>query len=729
MTPGRVTALIVIQIGSWPAGLRAENSPGQADVEPIEVSGLELESLLDLEVSAATRTPVKISELPSTGSALTREQLRDYGWHSINELLYTLPGFFVSQDYERVLPGFRGERERWNANRLLLAIDDLPHNDIQDGSAFTWETTPLFFARRVEVVRGPASAVYGSNAMHGVVAIETVTAEDLDGRGVEARLRVGPVNQSVDAVGGTRGSWADAVIGFSAQSSEGHDYLDPDDSYRTDESGALAMFPIQDQINGSYLWMKVSPHGPATGLDISIHRQSEQTETGRGWSFWSPDIDEFVRERRLIVETRYRRALDRVKVEAAAQFQRENYEAQIRHYPAGAFDGLYPQGVTEGVDTHFDGALVRGQAELAAGRGATVMGGVEYGAVLYSGDRAHYANAQLVDPTGEFPQLDEFAPLAPTFEPILDRPVHRVGVYSQAVSGQLFGPRVEVTLGARFDDLFYRYEDVADPERPVISDSHRRLSPRAALLVRPSESVRLKLLVGHAFRTPNIIELFSANSWTGSSSPATLRPETTTSYEAAVDWAAAASLRARANAFYIDHRDSIDYAPVTGLLQNIFSNRRAGAEVELLGETRVGPLALDGFASYSYVRLIDETLLSPDWTPSNDLVWAPRHLVKAGMRLNHRRFGLTATAYYQGKTHRRASDRTEPMWNEQRPFDVPGWVTTSSTVFFRPHPGVKVGIEGRNVLDIRGPVISPEAHGFDYRIPPRQLLGVIELDL
>ena len=695
---------------------------------PIEVSELELDSLLDLEVRAATRQPVRIADLPGTASALTRQQIRDYGWHSLNELLYTLPGFFMAQDFERVLAGFRGERERWNANRLLLSIDDLPHNDIQDGSAFTWESTPLFFARRVDVVRGPASAVYGSNAMHGVIAIETVTAEDLAG-GVEARLRVGPVDQSVDAVGGARGRWADAVVGFSAHNSEGHDYRDADDSYRTDEDGALATFPVQDQSNASYLWLKVSPRGPARGLEVSVHRQVDQTETGRGWAFWSPDMEEYVRERRLIVDARYRRALDRVKLEAAAQYQRENYEAAIRHYPAGAFDGFYPQGVTEAVDTHFDGALVRGQAEVSAGRGATLLGGVEYGGVFYGGDRAHYANAQLVDPDGEYPPLDEFAPLGPTFEPILDRPVHRVGVYSQAVSGRMLGRRVELTVGARFDDLFYRYQDVTDPERPVVSDSQRQFSPRAGLVVRPSESVRLKLLAGHAFRTPNIVELFSANSWTASASPSALRPETTTSYEAAVDWAPAAALRVRGNAFYIDHRDSMDYAPTDGVISNIFSNRRAGGELELLGEARVGPLTVDGFASYSHVRLVDETVLAPEWTRARTLVWAPRNLVKSGLRVNHRRFGFTATAYYQGKTRRRASDRTEELWNPLRPHDVPGWISTSATLFVRPHPGVKLGIEGKNIFNVRGPIISPQAHAFDYRIPPRQLLGVIEIDL
>jgi hypothetical protein len=37
--------------------------------------------------------------------------------------------------------------------------------------------------------------------------------------------------------------------------------------------------------------------------------------------------------------------------------------------------------------------------------------------------------------------------------------------------------------------------------------------------------------------------------------------------------------------------------------------------------------------------------------------------------------------------------------------------------------------QGKNIFNVRGPIISPQAHAFDYRIPPRQLLGVVEIDL
>ncbi len=476
--------------------------------------------------------------------------------------------------------------------------------------------------------------------------------------------------------------------------------------------------------------MKVEPRAAAVrGLEVSLHRQVEQTETSHGWTFLAPDIQEYVRYERTTIDASDRRAFDRVKLESALQFQREDYQAETRHRPSGGFDGFYPQGVTEVVNTSLHSLFGRGQVEIGLPRGATALGGVEYTGVLYGGDDRHLANAQLVDPSGEYPQLDDFRAQGDMYEPIRDRPVHRIGVYGQAVSGRLLGERVELTLGGRYDDLFYRYVDVASAERPVLSDSHQQLSPRAGLVVRPADSVRLKLMAAHAFRTPTVVELFASNSWTAASNPAVLRPETVTSYEAAVDWAPIAPVRLRASVFYIDHRHVIEYDAVDGLLENIFSNRRAGGELEVLAQTRLGGFSVDGFASASAVRLLDETVLNPELAPSDRLVWAPSHLAKAGARATAARFGGTATLYYQGIARRRASDRSDDMWNQLRPSSVPAWLTVGATLFYRPHPGIKLGLEGSNLFDTAGPIINRGPHSFDYRTPPREILGVVEIDL
>ena len=718
-----------------PAAARAQGEPTEvpelpgATGEPLEIAEVELGSLLELEVTVATKRPVKISDVPSTASALTRAQIRDYGWRSLNQILTTLPGFAPSQDYERRSMGFRGEREPWNNNRLLILMDGMPQNGIETGTAYTSAATPVFFAQKVEVIRGPASAIYGSNALHGVLAVQTVGVDDLGDGGVEARLRAGLETQTLEAVGAQRGAWADAVVGLSAHHSAGDSYMDTDDSYRVDERGELARFRVGDEQDTSYLWLKVQPRAALEGLTVSLHRQSQTAQTGHGWSAWIPDVADEVTESRTIVDLNYRRAAGSMTFDQAVQYQRARYFADVRSYPAGAFDGFYPDGATEVVDTHFHSLVGRSQVQAVVGPEIAILAGLEYTGFLYRGDSAHYANVFIGDPTGEEPPLDGFRDIGAVYEPIIDRPVHRIGAFAQAVSGELLGDRLELTAGLRYDNLFFRYVDVTSPSRPVVSDSHQQLSPRAALVARVTDSLRLKAMAGHSYRTPSLVELFASNTWQAGSNPRALSPERATTLEVAADWAIAAPVRLRANGFFTRHSNIIDYEFDTAVLNNLFSNRRVGAEAELLVEDEIGGIKVDGFASYSHVRLLDETIVDPALSETSKLVWSPAHLVKAGVRAAGSRLGGTITAYAQGQTRRRASDRMDEVFRAERPVSVPGWVTVDASLFARVREGVRIGVEGQNLLGSEGGIIASGDHSFDYRAPARQVLGVIDLDL
>ena len=72
----------------------------------------------------------------------------------------------------------------------------MPQNDNVYGSAFTWEITPLFLVKTLEIIRGPGSALYGSSATNGVLAINTRTANSFE-PAVEAQVRVGNGNTQI----------------------------------------------------------------------------------------------------------------------------------------------------------------------------------------------------------------------------------------------------------------------------------------------------------------------------------------------------------------------------------------------------------------------------------------------------------------------------------------------------------------------------------------------------
>jgi iron complex outermembrane receptor protein len=153
-----------------------------------------LENVFDLLkgqiTTSTTKTAKKTNEAPNIVSVITDKQIHDFGRISINDILYQLPGFAPGQINERRTVSSRGLYEGWNNNHLLMLVDGVQQNELFYGSALTWEITPLNMIKSLEVIRGPGSALYGSNATNGVISINTYSGSDLKGR-MAARARVG----------------------------------------------------------------------------------------------------------------------------------------------------------------------------------------------------------------------------------------------------------------------------------------------------------------------------------------------------------------------------------------------------------------------------------------------------------------------------------------------------------------------------------------------------------
>ena len=111
--------------------------------------------------------PILDDEAPNIVSVISDKEIRDYGRVSINDILFQLPGFAPSQVNDRRTVSSRGMYEGWNNNHLLMLVDGVQHNDLFYGTALTWEITPLNMIKSLEVIRGPGSALYGTNAYVG----------------------------------------------------------------------------------------------------------------------------------------------------------------------------------------------------------------------------------------------------------------------------------------------------------------------------------------------------------------------------------------------------------------------------------------------------------------------------------------------------------------------------------------------------------------------------------
>ncbi|HEX7666994.1 MAG TPA: TonB-dependent receptor, partial [Polyangiaceae bacterium] len=172
------------------------------------------------EVNAASRTTESVDDAPSSVTIITREELRAMAYPTITEAIRGVRGVYVSQDFAYDTAGFRGfSRPGDYGNRVLVLIDGEPTNDDYIGSSYIGYDgrTDLDDIDRIEVVRGPGSALYGADAANGVINIITKTPGD------------GPsgVNVGYGDHNQTHGSlWATGKReDFAWRASAGYDYL------------------------------------------------------------------------------------------------------------------------------------------------------------------------------------------------------------------------------------------------------------------------------------------------------------------------------------------------------------------------------------------------------------------------------------------------------------------------------------------------------------------------
>ncbi|HEY9044339.1 MAG TPA: TonB-dependent receptor plug domain-containing protein [Ohtaekwangia sp.] len=153
----------------------------------------DLQKLLNKNVAVSTQK-LSSRETPGIISVITSEEIQNSGARDLIDVLRLVPGFDVMQDLQFVMGiGLRGS---WaNEGKVLVMMDGQPFNDLLYQSVAVGNRFPVDAVERIEIIRGPGSAIYGGSAEYGVINIITKAAESLNGV----------------AVYGTGGFHADAV--------------------------------------------------------------------------------------------------------------------------------------------------------------------------------------------------------------------------------------------------------------------------------------------------------------------------------------------------------------------------------------------------------------------------------------------------------------------------------------------------------------------------------------
>lgn len=157
-----------------------------------ELDSLSLEQLLNVEIGVASKSDESLWEAPSIVSVITKQEIEQWGGVQLGDYLERVPGFLGISSF--ILPqnafSARGDYPGHTNPHILFLIDGSPVRDSILGgfNADIISSFPISSVERIEVIRGPGSVLYGTNAYVGVVNIVTRRPET---DGYQASIRYG----------------------------------------------------------------------------------------------------------------------------------------------------------------------------------------------------------------------------------------------------------------------------------------------------------------------------------------------------------------------------------------------------------------------------------------------------------------------------------------------------------------------------------------------------------
>lgn len=148
----------------------------------VDLTSLSLEDLMEIEVTSVSKRTQSLREIPSAVFVISDEDIRRSGLRTLPEILRMAPGVEVGQirsnDWAVTIRGFNGQF----ANKLLILIDGRTvYTPFWAGVLWDAQSTLIEDIERIEVIRGPGAAIWGANAVNGVINIITKASKKTQG--------------------------------------------------------------------------------------------------------------------------------------------------------------------------------------------------------------------------------------------------------------------------------------------------------------------------------------------------------------------------------------------------------------------------------------------------------------------------------------------------------------------------------------------------------------------
>ncbi|MCF8242310.1 MAG: TonB-dependent receptor plug domain-containing protein [Melioribacteraceae bacterium] len=155
-----------------------------------------IEELMKIQVISASNRLQELREAPATIYVITEEDIRQYGYRDLKDILNHLPGIEYSNAHSNLQGGQRGFAENWSQTKLL--INGRQANKLWSGESYIASQYTLNNVKQIEIIQGPASALYGADAFTGVINIITKNSANSEEHS-DISFALGSVDKAFDS--------------------------------------------------------------------------------------------------------------------------------------------------------------------------------------------------------------------------------------------------------------------------------------------------------------------------------------------------------------------------------------------------------------------------------------------------------------------------------------------------------------------------------------------------
>ncbi|KQY81043.1 TonB-dependent siderophore receptor [Pelomonas sp. Root1444] len=486
-----------------------------------------LEALLKREVQGPSRYAQSLMDAPASVSVLERETSNALGHQTVGDLLARLPGVYLSNSRTYSALGLRGfNRPGDYSSRVLMAVDGQRVNDAIYDQGLPQLELPVMaeWVKRVELVHGPGSSVYGSNALLGVVNVVTLNGADAPGLTAQGSIGELGLRRVEMHYGASAAADQDLFVGLNLQRSAGENLYLPE--LGTPDGWVRGL----DGERQAALLAKLR-HGAWRFSLNAVRREKDAATAPYGTLAGVPG-------------TTYSDSLVLGEVAYDPGWQ-DDVRRSVRLSVAGYdFRGRY---VFEQAPDLVNKDVARAQWTTLEVR------------ILWRGLLNHQVMLGAEVRTSPY-GLQRNYDVEPHAS-VLDSNVTQDSAAVYAQDQWRLSSALHLTTGLRLDH---------------VRGFAPALSPRAVLAFRPDERESLKLMWARSFRTPNLYERFYEDGGATQLSNTALKPERVNAVEAAWEYLLPSGHAFSANAYYTRMSRLIELVPLDDAVDALVQYRNIG---------------------------------------------------------------------------------------------------------------------------------------------------------